>query len=88
MFRSPKRRVRHYPKAAQLMERKKRFYSLALFWPLFCLLLLIPSTIKGAVSESECVRCHINLKKLMELSWEVKKLKPKKAVSSKTSGEG
>jgi len=43
---------------------------------------------KGIAAENECVNCHTNLKKLMDLSWEVKKIKPKQKLSKEISGEG
>jgi hypothetical protein len=56
--------------------------------PLF--LILTPKTWinKGIAAENECVNCHTNLKKLMDLSWEVKKIKPKQKLSKEISGEG
>jgi|GEM_PF-2230133 len=38
--------------------------------------------------QSECVQCHTNVKKLIRLSWEVEKIKPKQKKSAQTSGEG
>jgi len=42
----------------------------------------------GIAAENECVNCHTNLKKLMDLSWEIKKIKPKQKLSKEISGEG
>jgi hypothetical protein len=77
-----------YNEAIQLKETKKRAFLVVLLLPLFFVLVMMPWPIKAAADETECVRCHTNLKKLMDLSWEVKKHKPKTEVSKKTSGEG
>ena len=71
------------------MKAKKIFIrAVVLFLPLF--LVLTPKTWinKGIAAENECVNCHTNLKKLMDLSWEVKKIKPKQKLSKEISGEG
>lgn len=39
-------------------------------------------------SESQCVVCHTNVKKLIRLSWEIEKIRPKQGKSAETSGEG
>ena len=39
-------------------------------------------------SESQCVVCHTNVKKLIRLGWEIEKIKPKQGKSGETSGEG
>jgi len=39
-------------------------------------------------SESQCVVCHTNVKKLIRLSWEIEKIRPKLGKSAETSGEG
>ncbi|MGD8774586.1 MAG: hypothetical protein PVF76_06365 [Syntrophobacterales bacterium] len=38
--------------------------------------------------ESQCVVCHTNVKKLIRLSWEIEKIRPKQGASAETSGEG
>ncbi|MGD2149483.1 MAG: hypothetical protein PVJ20_11245 [Desulfobacterales bacterium] len=71
------------------MKAKKIFIRAVVFFlPLF--LVLTPRTWinKGVAAENECVNCHTNLKKLMDLSWEVKKIKPKQERSKEISGEG
>ncbi|MCK4793701.1 MAG: hypothetical protein KAV87_58775 [Desulfobacteraceae bacterium] len=71
------------------MKAKKIFiWAVVFFLPLF--LVLAPKTLinKGIAAENECVNCHTNLKKLMDLSWEVKKIKPKQELSKEISGEG
>jgi hypothetical protein len=71
------------------LKAKKIFIRAVVFFlPLF--LVLTPRTWinKGVAAENECVNCHTNLKKLMDLSWEVKKIKPKQKVSKEISGEG
>ncbi len=58
------------------------------------LLFYLWATVLGASDAQEgddenlCVDCHTNLKQLMDLSWKVKNIKPKTAVSKKISGEG
>lgn len=37
---------------------------------------------------SQCVQCHTDVRKLIRLSWEVEKVKPKQKKSVQTSGEG
>jgi hypothetical protein len=71
-----------------LKKTRELVFSVASLLPMFIFLVMILSPIKGAAAETECVKCHTNLKKLMDLSWEVKKHKPKTEVSKKTSGEG
>ena len=39
-------------------------------------------------AQSECVKCHTNLKALIRLCWEVEKIKPRPPQSAETSGEG
>ncbi|MGD8254221.1 MAG: hypothetical protein PVH34_10455 [Syntrophobacterales bacterium] len=39
-------------------------------------------------SESQCVVCHTNVKKLIRLSWDIEKIRPKQGKSAETSGEG
>jgi hypothetical protein len=58
--------------------------------PVYTLLLFFLLALKYHVlaSESRCVDCHTNLRKLMDLSWEVKKIKPEKQKSSEISGQG
>lgn len=46
------------------------------------------SMAKGLGGSSECINCHTNVSKLLRLSWEVEKNKPKPGKSAKTSGEG
>ena len=40
-----------------------------------------------ASEESECVKCHTNVKGLIRLGWEVEKVRPRKK-SAETSGDG
>jgi hypothetical protein len=71
------------------LKGQRRFiWAIIFFLPLF--LILTPKTWinKGIAAENECVNCHTNLKKLMDLSWEVKKIKPKQKLSKEISGEG
>ncbi|MBC8199857.1 MAG: hypothetical protein ISS67_00095 [Desulfobacterales bacterium] len=46
------------------------------------------SIAKGIGSSSQCVNCHTNVSKLIRLSWEIEKIKPKPGKSAETSGEG
>ena len=39
-------------------------------------------------SESQCVVCHTDVKKLIRLSWEIEKIRPEQGKSAETSGEG
>ena len=39
-------------------------------------------------TESQCVVCHTNVKKLIRLGWEIEKIRPKPGKSAETSGEG
>lgn len=69
------------------MKAKKRFiwavvFSFLLFFTLKA------SADKETTDENECAGCHTNLKKLMDLSWEVKKIKPEKELSKEICGEG
>ena len=41
-----------------------------------------------AEPDSECVRCHTDVKGLIRLGWEVEKIKPKAGQSAEISGEG
>lgn len=44
--------------------------------------------VQASENQSQCIRCHTNLKSLIRLCWEVEKTKPKAKGSSETSGEG
>ena len=74
--------------ATKLKGKRRFIWAVIFFLPLF--LVLMPKTWidKGIAAENECVNCHTNLKKLMDLSWEVKKIKPKQKLSREISGEG
>lgn len=55
--------------------------------------LLIDLTPKNSVAEkaaaqSQCITCHTDVKKLIRLSWEIEKIRPKPEKSVETSGEG
>ena len=39
-------------------------------------------------TESQCVACHTDVKKLIRLGWEIEKIRPQKGKSAQTSGEG
>ena len=39
-------------------------------------------------NQSQCVLCHTDVKGLIQLSWEVEKVKSKPARSAETAGEG
>jgi len=60
----------------------------------FLLVLLIALTPKTSMvketpaNKNECVKCHTNLKKLLLLSVEIEKIRPKPAKSAETAGEG
>ena len=56
--------------------------------PLFLVFMPKASSNKELDAENQCVSCHTNLKKLMDLAWEVKKIKPKLERSKEISGEG
>ncbi len=71
------------------MKGKNRHVLAVVFlFPLFLFLTLKASAEKGTADENECTGCHTNLKKLMDLSWEVKKIKQKQGRSAEISGEG
>jgi hypothetical protein len=55
-----------------------------------CLFFVFPkiSIDQAIATQSQCVACHANLKKLIRLCWEVEKIKPKPPQSAETSGEG
>jgi len=53
-----------------------------------CSLTLTDKEAEVGKSESQCVVCHTDVKKLIRLSWEVEKLRPKKDKSAETLGEG
>lgn len=74
--------------AANLNGKRKFKGTIIFFLPLFLILQPMVMTSKGIADENECVKCHTNLKRLMDLSWEVKKIKPKKKLSKEISGEG
>ncbi|NQT10442.1 MAG: hypothetical protein HQ573_04635 [Desulfobacteraceae bacterium] len=46
------------------------------------------SMAKGIDSSSQCVNCHTNVSKLIRLTWEIEKTRPKPGKSAETSGEG
>jgi hypothetical protein len=53
-----------------------------------CSLTLAKKEVEVGKSESQCVVCHTDVKKLIRLSWEVEKIRPKQGQSAETSGEG
>jgi hypothetical protein len=68
---------------------KHRLFGAVVFLiPLFLLLTLKALADEETADINECVGCHTNLKKLMDLSWVVKKIKPKEEFSKEISGEG
>jgi len=71
------------------LKAKTRFVWTVIFlFPLLIVFTPKTSINKEIAAENECVNCHTNLKKLMDLSWEVKKIKPKLEQSKEISGEG
>jgi hypothetical protein len=48
----------------------------------------VPRAEVESAKESECVKCHTNVKGLIRLGWEVEKIKGKPASSAETEGEG
>jgi hypothetical protein len=73
------------------MKEMKRFILVVFFILSFSLFFTISPLIggeKGTESESKCITCHTNLKDLMRLCWKIEKMRPKKAESAETSGEG
>lgn len=73
---------------ARLKAKKRIVWAVVFFFPLLIVLTPKTSINKEIDAENECVNCHTNLKKLMDLSWEVKKIKPKQELSKEISGEG
>ncbi|MCG6917533.1 MAG: hypothetical protein LJE89_08295 [Deltaproteobacteria bacterium] len=53
-----------------------------------CSLILVGKEHLVEKSESQCVVCHTDVKKLIRLGWEVEKIRPKQGTSAQTSGEG
>jgi hypothetical protein len=53
-----------------------------------CSLTLAVKEVAVGKSESQCVVCHTDVKKLIRLSWEIEKIRPKQGQSAETSGEG
>ena len=74
--------------ATKLKGKNRHVWAVVFLCPLFLVLTLKASADKQTAYENECAACHTNLKKLMDLSWEVKKIKPKKELSKEISGEG
>lgn len=66
---------------------KLKIKSVSLLLLLFCLV-LIACPVSAGESQSQCVACHTDLKKLIRLCWEVEKIKPKPPASEENSGEG
>ena len=53
-----------------------------------CSLTLPEKEPEVGTTESQCVVCHTDVKKLIRLGWEVEKIRPKQGKSAQTSGEG
>jgi hypothetical protein len=70
------------------LKAKKRFVWAVVFFFPFLIVLTPKTSVNKEIAVNECVNCHTNLKKLMDLSWEVKKIKPKQELSKEISGEG
>ena len=43
--------------------------------------------VAAEITQSECVRCHTDVKGLIRLGWEIEKVRPE-TKSAETSGEG
>jgi hypothetical protein len=68
-----------------------RWYVMAVFVLVSfcaCSLTLTEKESEVGKAESQCVVCHTNVKKLIRLSWEIEKIRPKRGKSAETSGEG
>lgn len=68
-----------------------RCYVMALFVLVYfcaCGLSLTERDVEIDKSESQCVVCHIDVKMLIRLSWEIETIRPKPGKSAETSGEG
>jgi hypothetical protein len=71
------------------MHRCKPWFLL--FSALFLCMGAFPSAHQppnDSLRDSECVRCHTDVKGLIRLGWEIEKIKGKPAESSETQGEG
>jgi hypothetical protein len=64
------------------------FATLVLFLANLMIAGWLSAALATEVTESECIRCHTNVKGLIRLSWDVEKVKPAKPKSAETSGEG
>ena len=53
-----------------------------------CSLTLTEKKPEVGETESQCVVCHTDVKKLIRLGWEIEKIRPKQGKSAQTSGEG
>jgi hypothetical protein len=67
---------------------EKLNWAVVFLFPLFIILTPKTSINNEINAVNECVNCHTNLKQLMDLSREVKKMKPKQELSAEISGEG
>ena len=68
-----------------------KWYVMALsVWVIFCACSPTLTEKKPEVgkTESQCVVCHTDVKKLIRLGWEIEKIRPKQGKSAQTSGEG
>jgi hypothetical protein len=79
----------HYSGKHYLLKTRGRPIWVALFF-IACAVVMFPgvSINQELETQSQCVACHANLKKLIRLCWEVEKIKPRPAQSAETSGEG
>jgi hypothetical protein len=69
--------------------RKRTFLFIFVFYAiLFVFFTPKYSMNEEIATDSECIKCHADLKKLIRLCWEVEKTKPKKGQSAEIYGEG
>lgn len=62
--------------------------SIFLFSVIFLIGLTSEVSMTEQATESQCAICHTDAKKLIRLSWEIEKIRPKAEKSAETSGEG
>ena len=59
-----------------------------IFSVVFLIALVSKTSMTGEATESQCVKCHTDAKKLIRISWEIEKIRPKPEKSALTAGEG
>jgi hypothetical protein len=72
----------------QMQQRSNWFILFSALFLWVVVLPIAPRFAADSANESECVKCHTNVKGLIRLGWEIEKIKGKPTASREIAGEG